>query len=232
MTRRQYAWLCWGLSLALACSAFLMWPEADLLVALPFHDSSKRFPANQLQLVQIVYIWTPRLGTLLTAALLTVLIARWWRKSVVPRGLWRKSLAWLLVVVMGVGLVVHEGLKNQVGRPRPHQTMHMGGTAPFVPALQASTHCVRNCSFVSGHAAIGFALMGMGMWAAPSARRRWWMTGLMVGSAIGLVRMAQGGHFLSDVVFSFLAIWGSTLLIRQVWLQWRLHELRRHGMHH
>jgi hypothetical protein len=29
------------------------------------------------------------------------------------------------------------------------------------------------------------------------------------------------------VVFSLVAIWGTNLLIRQVWLHWRLHQLGR-----
>lgn len=227
MKVRQRSWLCWGLSLSLASLTFLLWPELDLLIALQFHDPNHQFPANQLHLVQAVYVWAPPLGTLLTVLALLGLILRKWRMTLVPRGLWRKCLAWMLVVVIGVGLVVHEALKNQVGRPRPHQIQPMGGHAPFVPALQISTHCDRNCSFVSGHAAIGYALMVLGLWSTPSVRRRWWLAGFAAGSLIGLIRMLQGGHFLSDVLFSMLAIWGSSLMIRMVWLHWRLYGLRR-----
>jgi hypothetical protein len=42
---------------------------------------------------------------------------------------------------------------------------------------------------------------------------------------IGAVRIAQGGHFLSDVVFSFLAIWFVHLLIRSFWLRFRVWQL-------
>ena len=44
------------------------------------------------------------------------------------------------------------------------------------------------------------------------------------GAAIGAVRVAQGGHFFSDVVFSGWAVWLTYLLIRYIWL---VHRLRR-----
>ena len=53
---------------------------------------------------------------LLVDALRRRLTRRW-----LSPGLRRRVLAWLLVVVLGVGLVVHEALKNRVGRPRPVQ---------------------------------------------------------------------------------------------------------------
>lgn len=227
MKLREKSWLSWWLSLLVACCLFLMWPEMDLWVALQFYQPGQNFPAKQLQLIQWVYLWAPRVGMVLTVAVLMVLILRRFRLVPVPRGVWRKSLAWLLVLILGIGIVVHEVLKNQVGKPRPNQIEQMGGTAPFVPALQLSKHCSKNCSFVSGHAAIGFALMAFGMWAAPGWRRRWWLVGLLAGSSIGFVRMAQGGHFMSDVLFSLLAVWGSCLLIRQFWLHFRFFSLRK-----
>jgi lipid A 4'-phosphatase len=227
MKLRAKSWMGWVGSLAVSMVVFALWPELDLWVALRFYDSGRGFPANQWHVVQFIYQWTPRIGMVLTAAVLMVLILRMFAIIPIPRWLWRKCLAWLLVLVIGVGLVVHEGLKNQVGRPRPHQIEPMGGSAPFIPAMQWSTHCARNCSFVSGHAAVGFALLAFGMWSAPAMRRRWWFTGVLVGSAIGWVRMAQGGHFLSDVLFSLLAIWGSSLLIRQFWLYIRLFAFKR-----
>lgn len=228
MTSRQQSWLGWTSSLLLACLTFGLWPELDLQAALQFYEPGRGFPANRWPLVQWVYIWAPILGTALTVLALMGILLRRACPSFVPRPYWRKMLAWVLIVFIGVGLVVHEGLKNQVGRPRPHQIQPMGGTASFVPALQVSHYCQRNCSFVSGHAAIGFALITFGMWSPRSTRRRWWIAGLLTGTAIGWVRVLQGGHFLSDVVFSFLAIWGTSLLIRGGWLYWRYQGLRRH----
>jgi lipid A 4'-phosphatase len=227
MKLRYRSWLAWAALLLTSCLVILLWPELDLWVAHQFHDNDGRFPASDWAWVRAAYIWSPRVGVVITLCALVVIAARWIKPTFVLRGVWRKSLAWLLVVVLGVGLLVHEGLKNQVGRPRPAHTVTMGGDSPFIPALQTSHLCQRNCSFVSGHAAIGFCIMTLGLWSAPAARRRWWILGTLVGSLIGLGRIMQGGHYLSDVIFSLLAIWGTHLLIRQVWLHWRIYQLGR-----
>jgi len=48
------------------------------------------------------------------------------------------------------------------------------------------------------------------------------VAGAVVGLLIGAVRIAQGGHFLSDVVFAGWAVWLTYVLIRQIWLRLRL----------
>jgi lipid A 4'-phosphatase len=48
---------------------------------------------------------------------------------------------------------------------------------------------------------VGFYFIAFAL-AFPRRRWRWLGLGLGLGAAIGLVRILQGGHFLSDVVFS------------------------------
>lgn len=225
-SRNRLSWM-WGACFVLAFAIFRGWPELDLSVAMSFYDAAGYFPANHWISVQAIYLWAPRLGWLLTTWSVLLLVIRWRWPEHISRGLWRRCLAWTLVAVLGNGLVVNEALKNQVGRPRPNQLQTMGGSVPFVPVFQLSQACVRNCSFVSGHAAVGFSALAFCMWASPRVRRRWLITGLVVGGVIGFVRIVQGGHFLSDIVFAFLAIWGSSLVIRAVWLRWRWWGLRR-----
>jgi lipid A 4'-phosphatase len=75
-----------------------------------------------------------------------------------------------------------------------------GGDRPFTPPAVLADACERNCSFVSGHAATAFSLIAV----AWVARNRWWLLGgAALGALVGLGRMAQGGHFLSDIVFAF-----------------------------
>jgi lipid A 4'-phosphatase len=63
--------------------------------------------------------------------------------------------------------------------------------------------------------------MAWGMWAPWSRRKQWLLASLGLGSAIGLMRIAQGGHFLSDVLFAGWTIWLIEQFIRAVWLRWR-----------
>lgn len=222
--RWQQAWQGpwgWWLALALSTATFLLWPQLDLQVAQWFHAGQGVFPANQSAWVQAVYVGAPRVGQVLFGLALVLLLLRvlGWRGQ---PGLQRRALAWVLVVLLGVGLIVHEALKNSVGRPRPVQVL--SGQAHYVPPFHLSDQCQRNCSFVSGHAAIGFSLMAWGLWSAPDRRRRWWWIGMGTGLGIGAVRMMQGGHFLSDVIFSGLSVWSASWLVQEA--GWRRRWLR------
>jgi membrane-associated phospholipid phosphatase len=138
---------------------------------------------------------------------------------------WQGRAAMLgALLLLGVGVAVHVVLKDQWGRPRPEQVQAFGGDKVFQPWWQPSGECARNCAFVSGHAATGYALMGLGLLAAPARRRRWLAAGWAAGGAIGLVRMVQGGHFASDVLGAGLVTWGVGLALRR-WVLWR--RLRR-----
>lgn len=224
---RQKAWGFWCLGLLLASVVFRVWPGLDLAVATAFYSPGQGFAGEHSVWMAWVYEAVPRLGQALLVLALLVGLTRWIWPRQVPRWFWRRLAAWLLVVVLGVGLFVHEALKNRVGRPRPEQIVQMGGQAPYVPIYTVSHWCQSNCSFVSGHAAIGFSVMGLGMWAPLHRRRRWWLAGMLLGLGIGYVRMAQGGHFLSDIVFAGLSIWVSALLIRWAWLRWRVSQRHR-----
>lgn len=225
MKARQREWLWGGIGLALSVAVFKLWPELDLVVTHYFYEiSSQSFPANQSSFVQAVYVATPWLSR----ALFVVCCLGWLVLTIWPRPhdlAWRRRmLVWLIMAVVGLGLVVDWGLKDHVGRPRPEQLQIFGNNKPFVPAFELSTHCDVNCGFVSGHAAAGFSLMTWGIWSAWPRRKRWLVIGTVAGLFIGGIRIMQGGHFLSDVIFSGWAVWLTHILIRQAWL-W----LRRQG---
>ena len=113
----------------------------------------------------------------------------------------------VLCGVLGPGLVIEVWFKNTVGRPRPVQVVEFGGDQPFHGVFQPGSNPEKHRSFVSSHAAAGFWLLSLGLTAGPVWRRRWLVIGLVTGSLIGLGRMMQGGHFLSDIIFSFYAVW-------------------------
>jgi lipid A 4'-phosphatase len=72
--------------------------------------------------------------------------------------------------------------------------------------------------------------MSFGMFGTRRKRQFWLFTGMLAGGLIGLARIAQGGHFLSDIVFSLIAIWSSHLLIRSVWLRFRGWQIHRRAI--
>jgi lipid A 4'-phosphatase len=114
---------------------------------------------------------------------------------------------WLFLLVclgVGPGLLANLGFKDQWGRARPKHIMAFGGSKVFTPALLPTNQCKRNCSFISGEASSVF----VPFYAAAAVAPQWAATLIVVGTAAGLgagaVRITQGAHFLSDVVFAGL----------------------------
>jgi lipid A 4'-phosphatase len=95
--------------------------------------------------------------------------------------------------------------KSYWGRPRPVATDLFGGDHPFVTAGQLSEACAKNCSFISGEAASIFWLVCL----IPLLPARYRRSGTAVIIAIAVftaaLRIAFGGHYLSDVVLGGLS---------------------------
>jgi lipid A 4'-phosphatase len=124
---------------------------------------------------------------------------------------------WFLIAVLAVGpgLVANVVLKDNWGRARPRTVIEFGGKKHFTPAMIPTTECARNCSFVSGEASSAFVPFFAAALLLPQFRRTLLGAGLAVGLSAGLIRVAQGGHFLSDVLFAgiFMALTASALHI-------------------
>lgn len=214
---RQAAWLGW-LAAVLACGlVFRTWPGLDLAASAPFYlpQIPTGFVGNLYHGVLDLWRLVPQLGRALAIAGLVLLLVPARR---IPCGMarrWRgRLLAVAALLMLGVCLVVNQGLKAHVGRPRPQQVKPFGGPYDYVPVGSLSQACARNCSFVSGHAATGFVIAGFGLWGVRRTRRRWWMAGALLCLALGAARVAQGGHFASDVVFSLLVMTGVAMALR------------------
>ncbi len=122
----------------------------------------------------------------------------------------RRNGAFLLLsVVIGPGLVMNVLFKDHWGRPRPRDVTEFAGTCSYVPPLVPSRQ--GGASFPCGHCSVGF-LFASGWWIWRRERPAWarlsLAAGIVAGSALGLGRMAAGGHFLSDIVWSALLALG------------------------
>ncbi|MFY8106679.1 MAG: phosphatase PAP2 family protein [Elstera sp.] len=126
----------------------------------------------------------------------------------------RETVFLLLAVGLGPGLLANTILKDNWGRARPSHTVEFGGTKQFSPPLIPADQCAKNCAFVSGDAAGGFAFLAPALLMPLAWRRRAVMAALSAGVIFGANRILQGGHFLSDVVFAGFFVGG---------LIWALH---------
>jgi membrane-associated PAP2 superfamily phosphatase len=221
---RDWEWASLAAVLIMSSMLFALWPQLDLLAARVMHGPNG-FRGGEYALVQMLYHGTPWVGRVAFAVALIIGLT-----AVVsgkfPSARWSRRMCLLgLSLLFGTGLLVNGVLKEGSGRARPVAVQEFGGPAMFTPAFRPTNQCRTNCSFVSGHAATGFALGAVGLLGAPAMRRRWLLIGIVAGSIIGLGRMSQGGHFLSDVIFSGIAMWGCNLTIRKVWLRLALRRL-------
>ncbi len=119
---------------------------------------------------------------------------------------YRKEMVFLLLLLLlGPGLLVNIVLKDNVGRPRPHETIQFGGEHEYFHFWQGGTSKGRNNSFPSGHASIAFAVMGP--WFLLRSRhgraaKIFLASGISWGLLVGTARIFQGGHFISDVIWA------------------------------
>lgn len=135
-------------------------------------------------------------------------------KNIKPFGLPRKAVIFFIVIIiMAPGIVVNSLLKDHVGRPRPAHITEYGGTKVFQPPFIISDQYDKNCSFVSGHASFAFTFMAVGLLFRKRLRYIIYTSGFIFGALVGFIRIFQGRHFFTDVVFAFFFTWLTITLI-------------------
>jgi lipid A 4'-phosphatase len=95
------------------------------------------------------------------------------------------------------------------GRTRPNDTLEFGGKDVFSPWYKFGDSCTSNCSFVSGDASVGFALI---VFYFITKKNIYIYLSILSGLSLGFIRISAGGHFLSDVVFSQIIVTGMIFL--------------------
>ncbi len=108
-------------------------------------------------------------------------------------------------LLLGPVLIVNLWLKAFSGRPRPRQTDLFGGTLDFVHAGSFAGKCVSNCSFISGEAAAGGWLFCLIFIIPQPFRLAAALPITAVSLLIPALRVAFGGHYLSDAVLGWLS---------------------------
>lgn len=212
------------LGFALSFLAAGLWvgmrPELDLALSAEYFVPGQGF----------IYAGTPGLTFLFDAvdvigrALFVVLLLLWptflylGRHSSGARK-WTAPIAFVLLALMlGPGLLTHQGFKDNWGRARPRNVVEFGGQAQFTPALQPSDQCKRNCSFVSGHAAMSYFPIVIAF--VRRRQRRIWLTvGALTGLLIGWTRVMVGAHFVSDILLAYLTTYLPALGLALIWHQ-------------
>lgn len=224
---RTGLWIALGLGAGIGL-AFGFFPELDLKVAALFFDPE----AQQFTLWRKVLLghasWPAHArdaSMWIVAALAIVPGAALAAKCVWPTSRLRipgRAVVFLLsTLALAPGLLVNEALKQHWDRPRPIAVREFNGPDPFVPWWDPRGACRHNCSFVAGEAAGAFWTLAPAALAPAPARVFAYAGAIAFGSGVGLLRMAFGAHFFTDVafaaLFTFLIVW----TVHGVLYRWR-----------
>jgi len=220
--RRRFQCIGWELGLPLlllgCLSYWLSKGGLDLAAQRCFYvqGAGNGWPVGSLPMFRWLHDYGCWLALAMAIGGLIVAVAAIW----VPawRDKWRAAVFFPLLMVIGPGLLVNSAFKNHWGRPRPSQIVEFGGNQPYSPPWMPTAY-EQGVSFPSGHASMGFYLLApyfLYRYRHRGLALAWLASGFLGGALMGVMRMAMGGHFLTDVVWSggvvyitgwFLAAW-------------------------
>ncbi|MCV6608184.1 MAG: phosphatase PAP2 family protein [Campylobacterales bacterium] len=130
-------------------------------------------------------------------------------------GFYKKDFLFIVTsILVGPLLIVNLILKEFIGRPRPRHLEIFGGDGQFHRAFDiTANYCSSNCSFVCGHCSAGFIFIVFAFLFTGTKRKIVFSVAFLYGVLASLGRIIQGGHFLSDAVFSFIFIYMSVKVV-------------------
>lgn len=193
---------------AVVATVFTLYPQLDLRVAAYFYDTSTRsfWLAGNPVIVSLRNLNSAVdivIGIVLAFAVLVT-----WLKPLQPPLVPRRTVIFLVATfAIAPGLVANGIFKEHWSRPRPSHVTQLGGPAQFVPWWDPRGACQRNCAFVSGEVSSAAWTIAPAILAPGVAGVVAIAASLVFTAAIAVVRMAQGGHFMSDVAFAALFTW-------------------------
>ncbi len=183
-----------------------LFPTLDLDFSTFFYHNNNGFIYKNTDIVRFLFLSIP----ILTKAL--IIISLFWAffDFIKYKKLKSIFLSWsfyiIITAAIGPGLIVNYGLKENFGRARPTQIENFGGKKDFTRAMLITDQCDRNCSFCSGHAAMGYYFTSFAYILPPIYFSWVYITALLFGSLVGFSRILMGGHFISDVAASCFII--------------------------
>jgi lipid A 4'-phosphatase len=222
-----------GLCIALAIAAvvgvvFGIYPKLDYELAKPFFDPSDLVFSIGAQPWERIFREAARLIIAVIAAPAFVAICG---KLILPRRRMLISgsaaLYIVLTLAIGPGLVANMIFKDHWGRARPIDINELSGVYPYTPWWDPRGLCPNNCSFIAGEPSGAFWTLAPASLAPPQWRVLAYAAALGFGAALGLLRMAAGGHFFSDVVFAGVFMYLIVWLIHGLIFRWRATRLRK-----
>jgi len=206
--------------LIMVVGTLLCWcTDFDLELSKRYFDALKDdWPARQQPLIDLSYHWGTAFGGIVAFWALFNLFASYMHpRFLVKRGV---ALFLLLSILIGPVLLVNGVIKDVWRRPRPRETVELGGSHPYRKVLEIPHRKFRGKSFPGGHASAGFILVMFYFLYKPKGRK--WaglalLFGIGWGTWLSYVRIVLGGHFFSDNLYAFGINWFLVLLLYYKW---------------
>jgi lipid A 4'-phosphatase len=189
----------------IASLVFVGFPGIDIFAASLFHTSGNDFMSPPQGLVEGLRFAVGKVFFLFALGVATGFLLFAFSNLKLVGFDFAKWSFLALALLLGPLLVANGVFKSEWGRARPSQLQQFGGDKIFSPALIRTDQCDANCSFVSGEVSSTFTMVFAPALLVMGRRRREVMAAaLAAGAFMGLLRMAAGGHFLSDVIFAMV----------------------------
>ncbi|WP_158261132.1 MULTISPECIES: phosphatase PAP2 family protein [Pirellulaceae] len=192
------------------------WTPLDLAVTRQFFSTQgERFPYTETFLANTIYDYGP-----IPAVVFGVGSVAAWIGSFLftrLRSVRKGALFCSLAILIGPGILINTVLKPNWGRPRPCDTVVFGGQYEYIPPGTIGPYEMAK-SFPSGHASMGFVFLlpaFLLLRKNPKAAMCVFAVGFMCGAGVGASRIAEGGHYLSDIAWSGAIVYftGLTLYV-------------------
>ncbi|MFT4553423.1 MAG: lipid A 4'-phosphatase [Chlamydiales bacterium] len=191
-------------------------PALDISIARAFYNPENISFTHSVWL-KAIYHWGVIPGIATVAISIFILISSFfhtpWKVFRAP------ALSLILSLALGSGLIINVILKDHWNRPRPKQVVEFGGQQQYRPYYSPNfdTPPEPSKSFPSGHASMGFFFLSLCLVAKRHKSRVLFISGLtltvILGSLLSMTRIAQGGHFFSDIVLAAFIMWYTALTI-------------------
>lgn len=191
---------------------FGLYPELEIRIAAVFFDpATQSFPLRSYAVLTVMRdaaMWIAW-GLALPALVALVVKMIWPSRPLMMSG--RAVIFLLLTLLLSAGILSNVAFKSHWGRPRPIWVKQFSSKLDYVPWWDSRGQCPANCSFFSGESATAFWTYAPAALTPPAWRPLGYAAATLFGVVTSLLRMAFGGHFLTDVaaggLISFLVVW-------------------------
>ena len=190
--------------------AFGLYPKLDLAFSGIFFDPAAGgfFHGTKTSFLREVAMWVVTVVAAPAFIAVAFKLVAPQRPMLIPA---RAALLMIATLAIAPGFLTNVVLKDHWGRPRPGFIAAFGGVEEFLPWWDARGKCRDNCSFVAGEPAGAFWTLAPASLVPAPWRPLAYAAATIFGVSVGILRIAYGGHFFSDVVFAgvmtYLIIW-------------------------